>query len=132
MSSSGPLTTVNVNSTPAAYIMSHSTFNFGQKLSQFYRTYQVLTLRELTNSTVLKIEFLYINIGCTSNNNNDIGYIQSLVGGAETSFTFTCYNLTSAITVSPADSARGNYVGFSFNINNDEKRGGFLLKYSGM
>ena len=128
---SGLTTAVNVNSTPAAYIMSHSTFNFGQKLSQFNRTHQALFFRELTNSTVLKIEFLYIDIGCTSNYNNDTGYIQSIAGGAEPSFTFTCHNLSSDITVSPADSARGNYVGLSFNINNDEKREGFLLKYSG-
>ena len=128
---SAPLTSVNVNSTPAAYIMSHSTFNFGQKLSQFNITKQALIFSELTNSAVLKIEFLYIDIGCTSNYNNDTGYIQSIAGGAEPSFTFTCHNLSSDITVSPADSARGNYVGLSFNINNDEKREGFLLKYSG-
>ena len=109
--------------------MSHSTFNFGQKLSQLNRTTQALTLRELTSSTVLRIEFLYIDIGCTSNYNNDTGFIQSL--NTEPSFTFTCYNLISDITVSPASSRRSNYVGFSFNINNDKKRGGFLLKYSG-
>ena len=111
--------------------MSHSTFNFEQELSKFSKNLWALTLRELVNSKSLKIEFLYIDIGCTSNYNNDTGYIQSTVGGAKTSFTFTCYNLTSDITVSPADSSLRNYVGFSFNINNDEKRGGFLLKYSG-
>ena len=129
---SARLSSVNVNSTPAAYIMSHSTFNFGQQLSQFYTAYQALLLRELTRSTVLKIEFLYIDIGCTSNYNNDTAYIQSFTGGSDTSFSFTCYNLSSDITVSPADSGFSNYVGFSFMINNDEKRGGFLLKYSGM
>ena len=143
MSSSTVTTLVNVNSTPAAYIMSHSTFNFGQKLSQFNRTHQALFFRELTNSTIFKIEFLYIDIGCTSNYNNDTAYIQSLVGGAEPPFSFTCYNLTSDITVSPATTERNSessnatilvlssYVGFSFKISNDEKRGGFLLKYSG-
>ena len=127
-------TIVNVNSIPAAYIMSHSTFNFGQKLSQFNETLQALLLSELTNTTLVKIEFLYIDIGCTNNYNNDTGYIQSFAGGSETSFTFTCYNLTSSIKLAPAVSllSRSSYVGFSFNISNVGKRGGFLLKYSGM
>ena len=132
------VTPVNVNSTPAAYIMSHSTFNFGKELSQFDRTYQTLLLDELLSSTIIKIEFLYIDIGCTNNYNNDTGYIQSLVG-TEPSFTFTCYNLSSDINVSPAvdsrypaSSIRYSYVGITFNISNDEKIGGFLLKYSGM
>ena len=115
--------------------MSHSTFNFGQKLSQFNRTKQVLLLSELINSTVLKIEFLYIDIGCTSNYSNDAGHIQSLVE-TEPSFTLTCNNLTTARSAPPAlyqsNSSRGNYVGFSFQKNNNERRGGFLLKYSGM
>ena len=131
MNPSTVITTVNVNSTPAAYIMSHSTFNFGQQLSQFNRTRQALILTELTNTTVVKIEFLYIDIGCTNNYNNNTGYIQSLVG-TEPSFTFTCYNLTSAINVAPADFRLAlSYVGISFNISNDRRRGGFLLKYSG-
>ena len=121
-------TSVNVNSTPAAYIMSHSTFNFGQKLSQFNTAPQALLLSELTNSTV-QIEFLYIDIGCTSNYNNDTGFIQSL--NTEPSFTFTCYNLTSDITVSPGDSGLSSYVGLLLTISNGTKRGGFLLKYSG-
>ena len=117
---------MNVNSTPAAYIMSHSTFNFGQKLLQFNRTFKTLLLSELTNTTVLRIEFLYIDIGCTSNYNNDTGYIRSI----NTEPRFTCYNLSSAITVSPG-STRSSYVGFSLNIDNHESRGGILLKYSG-
>ena len=134
MSSSGPLTTVNVNSTPAAYIMSHSTFNFGQKLSQFNITLQALLLRELTNSTVLKIEFLYIDIGCTNNYNNDTGYIWSI--NTEPSFTFTCYNLSSALlaplSAYQSHSSLSNYVALAFNITNNERIGGFLLRYSGM
>ena len=132
---SGLTTAVNVNSTPSAYIMSHSTFNFGQNLSQFNKTLQVLLLRELTNSTVLKIEFLYIDIGCTSNYNNDSSHIQSVVG-TEPIFTFTCNNLTSASSAPPAlyksISKLSDYVGFSFHIKKDVQRGGFLLKYSGM
>ena len=131
---SGLQTAVNVSSTPAAYIMSHSTFNFGQKLSQFNTTSKGLLLKELTSSTVLKIEFLYIDIGCTSNYNNDTSHIQSLVH-TEPNFTFTCDNLTPATSVPPAlyrsTSNYSSYVGFSFNINNDERRGGYLLKYSG-
>ena len=122
-------TTVNVNSTPAAYIMSHRTFNFGQKLFPNNRTKQVLLLSELTNSTVLKIEFLYIDIGCTNS------YIQNLVG-TEPSFSFTCNDSASATSAPPAlyqsNSSLSNYVGFSFQKNNNERRGGFLLKYSGM
>ena len=123
-------TSVNVSSIPAAYIMSHSTFNFGQQLSQSNITRQVLLLYELTKSTILRIEFLYIDIGCTNNYNNDAGYIQSI--RTEPRFTFTCNNLTSDIIVSPGDSARSYYVGFAFEISNDTRRGGFLLKYSGM
>ena len=123
-------TSVNVNSTPAAYVMSHSTFNFGQKLSRPNITPQTLLLSELSNSTV-QIEFLYIDIGCTNNYNNDTGYIQSLVG-TEPSFTFTCYNLTSDIPATFRSATDlSNYVGFSFNISNHVRRGGFLLKYSG-
>ena len=129
MNSSTLITSVNVNSTPAAYIMSHSTFNFGQKLSQFDRPLLALALTELTSPTVVKIEFLYIDIGCKNS------HIQS-VEGTEPSFTFTCNDSTPATSVPPtlykSTSALSNYVGFSFNINNDERRGGFLLKYSGM
>ena len=130
MNTSTITTTVNVSSTPAAYIMSHSKFNFGQQLSQFYRIDQRLLFYGVFKPIALKIEFLYIDIGCTNNYNNDTGYIRSL--NTEPSFTFTCYNLTSAINVSPGDSALGSYIGLSFMINNKTTRGGFLLKYSGI
>ena len=126
---STPITSVNVNSTPAASIMSHSTFNFGQKLSQFNRTYQVLLFRDLAISTLVKIEFLYIDIGCTNS------HIQS-VEGTEPSFIFTCNDSTSATSAPPAlyqsNAPLSNYVGFSFQKNKNERIGGFLLKYSGM
>ena len=133
MNSSALLTSVNVNSTPAAYIMSHSTFNFGQQLSQFYRIDQRLLFYGVVKPIALKIEFLYIDIGCTSNYNNDTGYVKSL-GSTDPQNTFTCYNLTLAIPpqLYQSNSESDNYVGFSLMLNNDVLRGGYLLKYSGM
>ena len=140
MVSTDASTFVNINSTPAAYIMSHSTFNFGQKLHQFNIAHQLLLFSELTNTTVVKIEFLYIDIACASSYNNNTGFIAS-IGGTEPRFKFTCYSLKSAKSTTPLvlsihlkanKNPLRSFIGLFFKINNDTRRGGYLLKYSGM
>ena len=110
------ITSVNVNSIPAAYIMSHSTFNFGWSP---YHSKVILSvvLHGFPDKTVLlKIEFIYINIGeessCSNNTSHNTLTIVTLHGGN----TFTCSDVNDAINIQTlAIQLQGpNFVGFMF------------------
>ena len=128
-------TTVNVNSTPIAYIKSHSTFNFGLSHHLYPNDVTLnILLSGFPDSTVLlTVEFIYINIGdessCRDNTTGDILTIVTLYGNI-----FTCSGVNNAINVQTQDIQLQSpqFVGFRFETNSQHRKGGFLLKYSGL
>ena len=129
-------TSVDATSTPAAYIMSHSTFNFGQHHSRYPNdiTLSILLSRFPNSTVLLKVEFIYINIGDESNcrDNNTTGDILTIV--TPYGNIFTCSDVNDAINIQTQviHLQSPKFVGFRFETNSQHRRGGFLLKYSGL
>ena len=127
-------TTVNVNSTPIAYIKSHSTFNFGLSHHLYPNDVTLnILLSGFPDSTVLlTVEFIYINIGdessCRDNTTGDILTISTPYG-----YVFTCSDVIDAANIQTQNIQLQSpkFVVFRFKTNSRQSKGGFLLKYSG-
>ena len=84
-------------------------------------------------TVLLKIEFIYINIGeensCSNNTSHNTLTIVTLHGD----YTFTCSDVNDArnIQTLAIQLQSPNSVGFMFEATSLYRRSGFLLKYSG-
>ena len=126
----------NVTSTPTAYIKSHSTFKFGQHGSRYPNNVTLnILLSGFPDSTIqLTVEFIYINIGdessCSNNTNGDIFNI--VISSEDNRFTCSDVSDSTKVKTQVIDLQNTFFISFVFKTSNRDKKGGLLLKYSGI
>ena len=127
---------LNITTIPTAYIMSHSKFNFGQNHSRYPNdaTLNIL-LHRFPNPTVLLIvEFIFIRIGdessCSNNTNGDIFNI--VISSEDNRFTCSDVSDSTKVKTQVIDLQNTFFISFVFKTSNRDKKGGLLLKYSGI
>ena len=125
---------INVTSTPTACIVSHSTFNFGWTLYPKNATLNIFLSKFPESAVLLTVEFIYVNIGdessCSKNTNGDIFNI--VISSEDNRFTCSDVSDSTKVKTQVIDLQNTFFISFVFKTSNRDKKGGLLLKYSGI